>query len=510
MGKSRVTLGIVALLAITAACMTPLIRDPWVYRDDYASAAYAVIARNHFEFGLGVTRGASALTVDRAAPEESPVYAHHPFLWPIIESLAFKLFGATEFVARALCVLTAIATIYLLFRLVSEQFTVRIGFSAAALYAVSPANLFDGRTNSLEQPASLFIVAGVYAYLRWLTAPSLSRLLALVAVLAIGMQVEWQTYYLAVILPMHYVWVRRSLSHWRALSVVAITAPVMFAVFLAHLRFADASQFADLKNAFLFRAGLMSATDQIDFAGNVTHYGLAGFLETMFGHAAHLLTVPFLLVSIGGLLYCVAETWKAGQRFSTPLLLIAPALIHTAVFSNAMYVHECMVILYLPGLSVAAAIVVDKCFQTVSLRDARFVGAVLFFVVYAMLSARRTAELYADQTFDPWVVGTEIGRSTLPSDEVLVLGLPYHPAVEWYAKRDVAFADRSPVGRTNKRGTPTVVAVLDDIENWMAVEQGRDAGAQDFATETRRLLSLTKDAASQERTDHLTLYRLKQ
>jgi 4-amino-4-deoxy-L-arabinose transferase-like glycosyltransferase len=531
LANQRANLGIAALLVLTAAGMLPFANAPWAHRDDYASAAYALVARNHVEFGLAATRGASVLNVDRTAPAESPIYAHHPFLWPLVEAAAFRLFGASELVTRLVCIATAAATIWLLFRLLREQFSPRVGFFAAALFAVSPANLFTGRTNSLEQPANLLVVASVLAYTRWRAQRSGGRLLWLLAVLAVGMQIEWQIYYLAAILPVHAVLSGRQRDDWLAGAAMVATALAMFALFLGHLWLADAAQFADLKNAFLFRSGLMSAPRQLSFAGTVTQFGAGEYIETLLRHAAHLMTVPFLLVATAGLLYCAAGMRNARDRLplATPLLLIAPALLHSAIFSNAMFVHECMVILYLPGLASAAAVASDRFLaatiatnqagrtardrQQVAARRGlaalggwRLVGVMLFVVVYSMLSLRRTAELYSHPNFDALIAGVEIGDVAGPHDSVLVLGIPYHPAVEWYAKRDVQFADRSPTGAARPDRAPTMVAVLDHVDDWLAAAS-QQAG-DDFARQTRHLLLLVKQAKSRQKTDHLTLYRL--
>lgn len=280
----------------------------------------------------------------------------------------------------------------------------------------------------------------------------------------------------------------------------------MFALFLGHVRLADPSQFEDLRKAFLFRAGVMDDSDQLAFAGNVTRYSVMDYAATMGEHAMSLFLAPLLIAALAGLGYCAARL-RTGreERYSVPFLLLAPAVIHSVVFSNAMYVHECLLLIYLPGLAAAAAIILDKGFESISLRDWRFVAAVFFLIVNGLLSVQRTAELYFNQYLDGWIVGAELAQSTAPDDKILVLGMPYHPAVEWYARRDVEFVGHRPVG-TRAEVKPTLVAVLKDMDAYLAASTSADAGTAHFVEETRKSVANAERRGKVTATDHLTLY----
>ncbi len=466
--------------------MLPMIQAPWIFRDDFASAAFSTVARNHLEFGLSRTKGTSILLANREHPENSSVYAHHPFLYPVLLSFVFRVLGTDEWVARSAAISVSLASIVLLYLLVRQTFTACIALLSSALFGLTPANLFEGRVVSLEQPALLAMIAAVLLYYRWIRTHSRSRFVALLVSLGLGMLVEWEVYYLTLLLPAHHALFIG--GRWRQLTMIAAMSPLMFGVFLGHLYWAVPMQITDVWHAFLHRSGQMSAAQQLNFSGHIADYTLAQFLAVLGTHLVNLLLAPFLLLAIGGLWIVIRNMRQKDCVVSSlPLLLVAPAVMHTILFPNAVFVHECLIILYLPGLSIAAGIFLAQLLKTMRLQNPQFIIGILLLVWFVGSSIHRTAELYDDQSWEQVLVGRAIVKVSQKSDSVLILGLPYHPAVEWYADCDVQFLGNSAVGK-RPPGRNDTIAVMHGTNQFIAAGPFNDLPTESFRQETKQSL----------------------
>lgn len=491
------------LLFAIALAMSPRIDVPWIYVDDYASAAFSTIARNHAEFGIGQTRAASILRVDRADPRHSPVYGHHPFLYPLLLAQAFQLLGPHEWVARAAAVSVSLAIMGILYLLMSDAFDRLVGLLAVALYGVSPANLFGGRMVSLEQPALLAIVAAIYFYYRWLRTDARRDFSLCVLVLLLGMLTEWQVYYLAAILPLHHLGMAR--DRWPQLCIIAVLAPLAFGLFVLHLYAADPQQTDQLWQAFRHRTGVMDDAEQLAFTGHVASYTVGELLATIGHHLVHRLSWPLLLLAGGGLIITLRELRSTrALRAWLPLLLLAPAVMHTVLFSNAMYIHQCLAMLFLPGIAAAASIALAVLCRPPVTAPRALLGVALCTWMLST-SMRRTSDFYAHESWDPVLVGNALRETDSASATTLVLGLPYHPAVEWCAQRDVVFVDD--MGRNRPRPIDSI-ALVDGATGFVARGPSADPATEHFRQATAAWLHVLPEYVLLQRVQNrLNYYR---
>lgn len=447
--------GLIVLLAIVALAMSYQLGSPLVRSHDYASTAFATIARNHVEFGLGATRGASVLRIDRDDPARSPVYAHHPFGYPLLISAVFNVLGPSEAAARLVPIVFALGTMVVLYLLLQRWFDRTTALFALGAYGFTPVNLFYGRLVSLEQPVVFFVVATTWAWYRWLESRDNRDFRVLIGLLVAGMITEWQAYYLCWLLPAHYLLVARRTAPPVAsktpprrpasrLATIALLGPLMFGLFVAHLAWADYPQLVELRNVFWYRLGSeQSAAAIAAFGGDVT-YSITEFAARLASHLWHLMLPPMLFSAAGaavGLVWAVRRQHVTLMAASLPLLLLGPAICHTLVFHRTIYIHDCLVILYLPGIAALAGIGLRRLVVTSRLTDIRLLGAAAIVAWFLAESLGATMNLYAESSFHAAFLGGELARLTAPDDDIVVVGFRYHPAVEWYAERDVHFLD---------------------------------------------------------------------
>ena len=507
--------GLVLIVILMGALMFPGASAPWVERHHFASAAFATMARNHLELGLEVTKGASVLRVNPRHPQPVAIYAHHPFGYPLVLAAVFQVAGATELAARATAIACSLATTCLLFGLLRRAFDWPTALAAAAFFGLAPGTLSDGRIVSLEQPVLVAIVASIWCFNRWRETGTRRDYCLLVVVLVAGMLIEWQAYYLSGILPVAAWLLGPRPVRWRPLVGLACVAPLMFAAFLLHIALADPSQFVDLYRTVLFRSGLLNSQRQLAELGQATDYSIAEFFVRMGQHLQTELTLPLCLLAIAGLgiiAWRMKREPAARPPLASPLLLAAPAACHTLLFSGAMYVHDCLSILYLPAAAAAGAVALQYLWENVQWRRASIVATFVVVALFLRFSLREVAELQQVAEPDAWLIGTEVAKATRPDDAVLLLGMPYDPVVFWYAERELLFAgeDATLVGRSNLAdfSTATVAAVVKGTPEFVALPAPDNAGSRRFHERTARAWQFVRQSfVPAGETERLLIYR---
>ena len=507
--------GLVLILGVMAALMLPGAGAPWVERHHFASAAFATMARNHLELGLEVTKGASVLRVDPRHPQPIAIYAHHPFGYPLLLAAVFRVAGATELAARGTAIACSLATTCLLFALMRRAFAWPTALVAAAFFGLAPGTLCDGRIVSLEQPVLVAIVAAISRFDRWLTTGTRRDYWLLVGVLVAGMLIEWQAYYLSAILPVAAWLLGPRPAPWRPLIGLALVAPLMFALFLGHIGLADPDQFGDLYRTMLFRMGLLDSQRQLAESGQVTGYSLGEFLSRMAGHLRTELTWPLCALAvagIGSIAWQMRREPAARRQLAIPLLLAAPAACHTLFFSGAMYIHDCLSILYLPAAATAGAIALQSLWNNERWRRAGVLASLVVVAFFLRSSLRATKALHLDNVPDAWLIGTEVAAATRADDAVLLLGVPYNPAVFWYAHRELLFVDDDVtlVGRGDRPAlsTATVAAVVRGTLEYIDLPAPDFAGSRRFHERTTRAWQFVRQSFKPTgETERLLIYR---
>jgi len=525
------------ILIVAALVMSIELTSPFVRPHDYASSAFATIARNHVDFGLGATRGASILVVDRDDPAHSPVYAHHPFGYPLLLAGVFSVLGANEWAARLPAITWSLGAITFLYLLMERWFDRRTAILAAAAYAFTPVNLFYGRLVSLEQPVVFLIVATVWAWLRWIEGQRPRDFALVMLLLLLGMLTEWQAFYFSLLLPAHYWFVRRHVGstrdtgptrertgdsaatsrkssqesapapprlrvglasrvtillravRWELLAILAL-GPAMFGIFLVHLAWADPGQVEELKHVFWHRLGGTQPVETVVALGGDANYTIAEFMARLSSHFLSLILPPLAFAAAGaaiGLVVLVRRREVSILAATVPALLLGPAVCHTILFHRTLYIHDCLVILYLPGVAALGGIGLRRLCVTTKVTDFRFLGAAAMLSWFLAGTIRQTMLLHAESYLHATYLGHRLAELTKPGDEIVVVGTRYHPAIEWYARRDVHFLDTS--------GSLAEI-IAQDRPNRLVVFPTRDGIEEDAGQDraTRLVVARTKEA----------------
>jgi len=500
------------LLLVAAAAMSYRLDDPWMGKHAYASAQTARIARHHLEDCLGVTRLASVLRVDRQSGRPGVVYAHRPPGFPLVLAGAFYVFGARESVARATMIFVALLSVICLDRLVLRLFDRPTAWLASMLLALAPAMLYGGRIVSLTHPVLLWILASVLGYMRWLNSRRGLDFALLVTVMSAGMLTNWQAYYLSAILPAHFLLFERSRRGSGRVLILGLLAPLWFALLVGHLLLVSPTAWNEITGVFRFRAGLMSVDEQLAFYDAVAEYSFGGLLLALAKHAFRWLTLPLIIATLAGAGVWLRR-WKQAPadrgRLAIVGMLLAPAALHTMLFHNTMYVHDYLIVLFLPGIAVLGALGLMWLWRRHTL-GTRALSAVLM-LAFAAQSSAETYRFHMLEFPEPVVVGMELAKALPANNPVVVIGLPYHPAVEWYARREVNFVDRDGPLETQRGRQPRSVAVVKWPREWLqGLRKDRsDRAAERFVERTQAAMRyVAKHGRRCGETRNLWLYTL--
>ncbi len=191
---------VVAGLWFAAACVYQ-IGSPWLWgHDGFTGATFTQAARNSLRFGI-----VAQAPFHRGFEPPSPdvYYTHHPMLLHAQLVAMYSLFGFQEWAGRLPSAIYAFGTWVLLFVLVRRFRDESTAVVACCLYASIPLQLSFPNMVNHEQGGLFWIMALLYAYLRW--HESQQRIFAALALLFVSLaaQYDWPGYYIAFFIALH-------------------------------------------------------------------------------------------------------------------------------------------------------------------------------------------------------------------------------------------------------------------------------------------------------------------
>ncbi len=525
-------LPIAVLLVAVGACMSYRLSVPWVGNHDFASCLVSTLARNHQQYGFAQTKLIPFLRFDAEDPSARTVYSHRPPLFPVVLALAFGVLGATEASARLTIIAVSLGSRLTLYVLVSRLFGRRVGWLAAALFGIAPANLYFGRVVSLTQAIVLMILLTVCVYMRWCDSRRRRDLWILLAVLVVALLTNWQAYYLCLLLPAHHYLTAQGRPARGEMLLLLVAGPLVFGLFVVHLLSLHPGEARELIDTLEFRSGWMTAAKQLQFTGHVFQYDVITFARRMTDNLVTLIRAPLLLLAVASMMATAVQMWlphENRQRLAAPWLLLGLAVGDTLVFHNAYYIHNYLVLLYLPALAVFGAISLAKLIEPAltfqhpiiapaageesrtgrtaisRIADARVGVAVVLVLWFVAGSVVETRTWHARNEFSVVNLAHEIEKLTAPEEAVVLVGLTHHPAIEWYSGRHVYFLDQDgPIEEIMRRHRPKILAL---IRSTPAIVKGlkttnprraefldaRYSGAIQFAKRHARLVDESRD-----------------
>lgn len=422
-----------ALTLVAAVWLSQGITRPWVgMHEAWNGSFFSLIARNYLAHGLIGTRFGQVTNPLELVPKPFEYYSHHPPLLPLSVALFFSVFGESEWSARLVPILLSTASVPLVFLLGGELWGKRTGLIAAALFIINPMFLYYGRMVDHEPLVVFFMLASVFAYVRWVRGDR-RFLWVLCAALFFGGMADWPAFYLIPVLTLHYlIFVEKKGRD--ALLPLGVAA-ASFALIFIHVLSLGHAAYQDLFASFTKRANEDPAAHPNLVINTSTLWNL---LTT---RARKLFPSPLIRIAALGPVAALLPRYGK-QRLSGFFLLCGlflVATIHVVLFQEGAYAHEYWIYYFLAPIALSAGLLLD------------FVGSFLpewgalapALVVVAILVTRIPPGLAAMHKNDNWnipVFGSVATSMTKPGEVVLTtvsaeaFGPPY---MFYYTKRPV-------------------------------------------------------------------------
>ncbi len=341
----------VALVTLTCILCTNFDR-PWTGHHDFNGAVWSQSAHNALRAGLWVTRGASTGFYFGPLPiPPNGYYMHHPPALPLTVTGAFLLFGEHEWVARAVPIVSSVASAVFLWLLLRSCVGIRAATLGVAVFALLPMELYFGRMVNHEACALLWMLAAFWALRRWQETGRMSWKLTALAFFLLGMETALPVY-LLVMVAAALLWMSGDRSECQLAWLLVALAVLAGLLFLAHARLVRADAWADGWVAITRRR---SMTGRLQFTWQQWFQSERNILAEYF-------SLPAWMLATGG---AVVMTRNRVRKEQWRWLVVAAASIffmdtlYVVAFPNASIVHDYAAFYFVAPLAMMGGVALD-------------------------------------------------------------------------------------------------------------------------------------------------------
>lgn len=325
-------------------------------------ARYAQIARNYARDGF-LFQGAAPRFDAAGADGSSPaIYAHHPPGVTLLVGAAFVALGESERVARGVSLVASMLGLLALFALVARVAGAGTAGGTVLLTVALPMTVVYGTHVEVQGPHVLAVgLVFLWAYDRWRCGASAGPVLVLAA---LASAFDWFGLYFVAGCALHAA-LARPRSRRTAL-ILAGTCAGLFAFWVLWL-----GSLPGMSPTGVFRA----ASVRVDGGQGALAADQPGLGQALLGRLQDLsqLLPGFPVVLVLALVLLMHPVWSdlthAGQRPARPLglstrwllgLLLAPPLLHCALFPAGLAVHDYWLFALPPALGLTAALLLGR------------------------------------------------------------------------------------------------------------------------------------------------------
>jgi hypothetical protein len=361
------TFWVLAAVVLTVVGHPALWRQAFAYSHAWASANFAIAARSFVEHGV-VALGGIPIQNNDPLGAYPDAYLHWPPLFPMVLSVAFRVFGEAEAVAHGLMLVVLLANVVAMYALVKSWAGREAGLFAAFALLVFPITARYGHLVIPEYPAILATLLALLAFIRATEGTSLSPAWAgfgtICLMLAIG--AAWQPLMMTPGLLIAAIWNRSRAQVRLALSYLfASGAALVIVLGVYGLQWPDL--WSDLVRTALYRTGITdfevtrSHLHTIVNDALYSRWSIPSWRVVLFTYVGRLdLIGEVATIAIGTAL---ALVWGRGGhhdgRGSARLVLgglLAMWVLWFAVMVNHAYQHDMLMLLAAPAASAAVGL----------------------------------------------------------------------------------------------------------------------------------------------------------
>lgn len=423
---------------------------PWIgHHTAWGGAMYGNIARNFLVYGYSATAFGPVANFGLVDPASFDYYYHYPPLLVWLVSLSFHLFGVSEWSARLVPLLFSLIAVPLTFdlgrRLTGDS---RVAILAALLMAAMPAGAYYGtHVDVYGAPAVTLTLLAFWGYVRWIQLRSRGALFLMCAGLVLGCMTAWYTYFAALLLLVHNLWLEDAANRFtRAIVAIVAAIPILvFGLFLAHRWSLDVGAHNE-----------MFGTLWQKLVARTSYGGLGKPLWSVW--AQHVrdtssLYTPLTLVLCGAWLIrtlVTSRNWRPDGASGLLIALLGYGVLHNLSFPGLLPGHDFMPIAYAPGVAITSAITLFAAGDWIAIKSSRRTAEVLaitggvVLVVVALVFTWKAGQIDNIATgARVKSMGESIQMSSSEKQEVVV-PVAMDQVLQYYARREMLFGVSEP------------------------------------------------------------------
>ena len=411
-------LATVVVYAATFHLLT--LNRPFDYDAEGSGSLNAVLARSYLRFDWSQSHGMPILSLDRNRAPSIVFYPDHPPFVPLLIAPFYKAFGIGEWQTRLPIALTTVGAILLLYRLLAQCATPRLGVIAAAAFAAAPMTLyFGGFADVVGLPLICLVLLAVDRYVRFERTPEWRTFVPCVVAFAAAGVCDWPAYVLAPVFAGHFV-ARKPREQWQWAVGLSVAACVMFFVVYVYITIATHSPWTWMADLFTRRSGLLGRGA----------YSWPRWIAAVIRHNAAYHTWPLLMLTGAWIIMSSVQQRTTGGT-TVAWLLLTWALVCAVIGSRAFFDHEWAWSLFTPGIAVATALVVHR------LPDRVIAGIFLAFAIWTTHGVwTRLYPAHRDRPFSPIQMAQAVRiAAPAPRDVALLVGNEYEAQLWFYGDR---------------------------------------------------------------------------
>jgi len=433
---------------------------PFTGLHSWGEASGAWAARAHLKYGLGYTKGASTWAVGDPPTKTPTRYYDHPQLSVLTLSLFMSVFGVSEWSYRLLNCITSVLTSVLLLKIFRGLLSDKTALLAVLIYVLFPVTGYFGSGCW----TALMVFTAIWCYLVLIKSlkdgpePGRIHKWALAASLFLALQFNWEGFFYAMGIGVHYVTrcIRRKTFPEKTLLAILIVAPLSsLALNFLVMAAGYGWDFSKITALYAWRAG----------KGEMAEFDWGKWFARFWEFAVMNFSLPVLIIAIayltfGQLFALTSPTSRKDSQFVTRLfpqfwLLFLPGFFQLSLLKGALWMHHYWERCFSPLIAIAAALGIMTLADILGrvrpilpkICTAALVGIITIFCIGGL------DHYYSIRHFSPERVRLfKTLNERIPPDKMLLSyqsqkveqheakGEHYRPEIAWYLDREVVEA----------------------------------------------------------------------
>lgn len=413
------------------------LNKPFWGEHDWNGVRYGNIARNFLRYGFLETKFGQVENSGRVGGGEFEYYTHYPPLLTILIALSYKIFGISEWSTRLAPLSATSASLVVIFLIGSKLWNLKVGILAAVLALVTPMVLYFGKNPVYDPLALFFILFSFHGYQLYLENKKLFSKILFIIGLILAEVTAWAGFFLIPAITITSL-LRRDFISVKKMIPLWFLSVFIFLIYLGHVYLLTGSIFGgDLFRSFVQRSGISSNLQPEGFT-------ILGYLNRLRLWFSTLFTITLIFSSF---IWLVGKKVTGVQDKDWMILTLGIiGIIYLIIFSNAVFIHNYLVIYFLPFLALSAALGIDIFIKLFKL--SRIYPLVVVFFVLTVFLERRNFLLVLNESAEDQLsvkIGKAINQNTNTLDTIFISPLKFSYSADkflrFYSDRKIGYSD---------------------------------------------------------------------